>query len=560
MTSTLGRLETRLVIRALREGLRRTPVRILGFLAIGGGFLLMAFRVVTKILLHFQSFAILGPALNAKLLYMIFLTFFTMLMFSNIVVAISTCYLSNELDLLLSSPLPRGAIIRHKFSSTLFQSSWMILLIAFPIFLAYARVFHSPFWTVGAAFLLLIPFFVIATASGLLLVAPLMRLVPAQRTRQIVAFISVAFMASLTVLFRWLQPERLTNPDDVRTTLQFLADLQAPTSSYLPSTWIGQSLLALFQQSWTRVWEPLALLILVSGAMFGLTMWMLHHWYFPGWCHAQESSIMKLGTGLQKPPPTRLPTTTLGVLFFKDGRLLRRDPFQWPQLLLLASIASIYLINMYHLPLHRFQQTEYITLFRSLIFFLNMGFAAFVIAAVAVRFSFPSISLEGKSIWLLRSSPITPVQLVLGKFFMYLFPLLLLACGLTIISCKILHIDAFMTWLSMGTVLLLTTGIVGLSVGLGALFPKFDAPSASEISTGWGGLVFMLLAMAYIAATIVAEAGPVQWYYRLRLAQTPLDTVWPLVLMGGAVLTLALVATWLPLFLGARHLGKGEHP
>ena len=41
----------------------------------------------------------------------------------------------------------------------------------------------------------------------------------------------------------------------------------------------------------------------------------------------------------------------------------------------------------------------------SLVVFLNLGLAGFVLAAVAARFVFPAVSLEGKQMWLLALEP-----------------------------------------------------------------------------------------------------------------------------------------------------------
>src|SRR3989338_4266878 len=53
-----------------------------------------------RILTYFNQVPLFGPILIAKLLSMVFLTFFTMLLFSNVVVSISTLYLSEDLNLL----------------------------------------------------------------------------------------------------------------------------------------------------------------------------------------------------------------------------------------------------------------------------------------------------------------------------------------------------------------------------------------------------------------------------------------------------------------------------
>jgi ABC-2 type transport system permease protein len=41
------------------------------------------------------------------------------------------------------------------------------------------------------------------------------------------------------------------------------------------------------------------------------------------------------------------------------------------------------------------------------------------------------------------------------------------------------------------------------------MYPRFDTDNAAEISTGFGGLLFMMTAVAYLGAIVVLEAWPV---------------------------------------------------
>ena len=44
---------------------------------------------------------------------------------------------------------------------------------------------------------------------------------------------------------------------------------------------------------------------------------------------------------------------------------------------------------------------------RSLISFLNIGTAGFVLSALGLRFTFPAVSLEGRAWWIARTAPVT---------------------------------------------------------------------------------------------------------------------------------------------------------
>ncbi|MDD4997483.1 MAG: hypothetical protein PHI99_04995, partial [Syntrophales bacterium] len=93
---------------SLSAGSRR--IRILLFTAIGLAFWLGAFWVFYRVLQYFQGVEEFGDILAGKLLSMVLLTFFSLLAFSAIIASLSKLYLSRDLPLVHSMPVPRGRI------------------------------------------------------------------------------------------------------------------------------------------------------------------------------------------------------------------------------------------------------------------------------------------------------------------------------------------------------------------------------------------------------------------------------------------------------------------
>ncbi len=113
----------------------------------------------------------------------------------------------------------------------------------------------------------------------------------------------------------------------------------------------------------------------------------------------------------------------------KDLRLFFRDTTQWSQLILLAVLLVVYVFNIQSLPLFSGEKVPVFMV--SLVVFLNLGLAGFVLAAVAARFIFPAVSLEGRQMWLLRSSPLDLRALLWSKYWTGTVPLLVLAVLIT---------------------------------------------------------------------------------------------------------------------------------
>src|SRR5438309_9881882 len=89
----------------------------------------------------------------------------------------------------------------------------------------------------------------------------------------------------------------------------------------------------------------------------------------------------------------------------------------------------VHLNNINALPLNRGERVRFF--YFTLISFLNLGLAGFVLASIAARFIFPAVSLEGRQMWLLRSSPLDLRALLWSKYWGGTAPLLVLALLLT---------------------------------------------------------------------------------------------------------------------------------
>ena len=119
------------------------------------------FGVFYRVLRYIQSTQEVGGPLAAKLLGIVLLSFASLLLLSNLITALSSFFLAKDLDLLVSSPVDWLRIYFAKLSETILHSSWMVALMAVPIFTAYGIVFKGgplfPLVSIGA----LVPYFVL---------------------------------------------------------------------------------------------------------------------------------------------------------------------------------------------------------------------------------------------------------------------------------------------------------------------------------------------------------------------------------------------------------------
>ena len=147
-----------------------------------------------------------------------------------------------------------------------------------------------------------------------------------------------------------------------------------------------------------------------------------------------------------------------------------------------------------------------------------------------------------------------------GKFALYVPPMLILGEVLIITTNYLLHVSSFMMALSVVTMFLAVFGIVGLGIGFGALYPNFNFQNVAQVSTGFGGLMFMICSALYIALTIAMEAGPVYLFSVCEVRSAALSNLeWSFIIASFAgVVVLSLLVVYLPMKKGLKALANLE--
>src|SRR5436305_545849 len=454
--------------------------------------------------------------LAGKILGIVLLAFVGILMLSNVITALSSFFLAKDLDLLVSAPVDWLRIYLAKLGETMLHSSWMVALVAVPIFAAYGVSYRGGLLFIPYAVLTVLPLLALPAVAGSALTLILVNIFPARRTRDLLSIVALGAAGGLILLFRLIRPERLASPEGFRNLLDFIAVLRTPTSPFLPSEWVTQAIMSFLRGQPDLL--PVTLLWTTAAAFVALGAMLHRNLFASGFTKAQE--------GAERFVRGELWRRTVGTLLrflpvakrefvIKDIKLFFRDTTQWSQLILLAALVLVYLFNIKTLPLHRGEAVGFFYI--TLVSFLNLGLAGFVLAAIAARFIFPAVSLEGRHMWLLRSSPLDLRALLWSKYWVGTIPLLGLALVITIFTNVLLKASSFMMTISIGTIVLLTLAIAALALGFGALYPQFETENTAQIPTSFGGLVFMMTTIALLAghragsrAGVRLPPGPVQ--------------------------------------------------
>jgi ABC-2 type transport system permease protein len=489
------------------------------------------------------EYAELGDYLLRIGLSWLFLTFLSFLAFSGVVTALSTFFLSDDLRLLLAAPVAPRRLFHARFMRTLGQASWMVVIFLVPLLLGLGIARCAPPSFYVTALLTVVPFAVIPVAIGTAATLLLVNVFPARRARDILMLMGLLFAASLVMLLRYIQPERLLRVESLPDITDFFATLQSPLAPLLPSFWAGETLFASLQGGrdflhGAALWTTAIGLTLVVRAAH-------ERWHFTGFSNAQEARKARFTRlqGLDRAFRLLPLSIVRRHLLLKDVRVFMRDVSQWSQLLLLLALVLVYLYNFRVLDLERIPYMS--DVIKNVYAFVNLGMAGFVMATVAVRFVFPAVSAEGAAFWIIRTAPISLSDFLWSKFWTGLVPVFVLSEGLTIAANQLLGVDPLLKVVTALAIVFMSFALVGLATGLGARYPRFAADNPSQVAGSYGGIAYMVIAVLFILIVIALLGWPSSVYLFHQSQGIPLDGSQQVAIVGGFLAAALLsAATW----------------
>ncbi len=523
----------------------RLPLTTVGVLVFSLAVCLVLYKIVVKVVTYFHSQNELGILLSLKIFQMAWITMFAMLIFSCMVSAVSTLFLSQDNEIVFAAPVPTSDIFFMRYVTTSIYTSWMMVVFSIPIFAAYGTVFQAGFLYWPLMLLTIIATAAIATTFGMGFTVLLVNLFPARRTKDIILYLSICFGIFIYIIFRLMRPEDLVNPDKYGHFIDYLSSLATPAAPYIPAAW-ASNLLSYYLMEREIDFLVTALLCITPIALFFLGEWAMERWFLSGFTKSQESfgGYRKFFTH------DRYNRSSLQWIFRKEAKLFLRDSAEWSQLFMIAALVIVYLYNFKVLPVQRSMfEEEYVT---NLIAFLNIGLTGFVVASLAARFVYPSIGAEGGSFYIIMSSPLSTARYMLHKYLFYVVPFTGLTLILLVVSNNLLNIEGPMEWISIIIGLIITWTVLAMALGFGAIYADFKAENRAAALGGIGAILFLFTAIAFEMAIIFLGSAPVfrvmkSW---LRKGVMPVDDVLTL-------LVWILVSIVISLFLAFFFVRKG---
>ena len=542
----------RLAVAKLRPFNTATIVRTLIVAAIVGLFLWGDYSMFRRLFFATarveKETPLFALGLLRNLLSLVFLVATVILFSSSLTAAIGAFFTDLDLDIHHGAPRGKLRVAMTRWVKTLLQAGAVVFVFLVPLIVAFAQQYEKGLLFVLLLLLNLAMLMTIPVSAASLVILLLVRWFPVRRVHQIVATLAVLVLTVTVIAFRMARPERFFTGVDTGDALQVLKNIELPAMSLYPSS----DLARMMTREGALLFSPRVAII--AGSLLLLFAIVARGWYFAAFVRARESMApMAIGAASTTRLFDRLTARAdpqLRAMLGKEVRTIGRDVAQWSQLFLMGALLFIYLYNIRMLPLGGDARA-------TLVAYANLGMAGFVLAAICLRFAYPSVSAEGKAFWLIQTAPVSYGQFLRVKVFVYAAPLTLLSLLLTVFANVLLDANPVVWTFTLIGASLLPVTLVSLGVAAGALTPNFNAENPLQVGLSLGGFAYMAVSMGYVGTMMVLMARPVMRYFMVRVIGTGDGAGWftaslPIVI----ALTLSAALSVIPMRAAERRLTR----
>ena len=409
--------------------------------------------------------------------------------------AISMLFLSEELATLSTLPFPHRRLVLRQALLTLVMASAPTLLIAVPALLVAAGSSAQPLLAFFSGVLPLAGVILLAGASGIAAALLFVRVVPPRRARLLAAFLSATGLAIALLGFRASRPERLLDPLEALSALNRLGTAPLSPPGLSPAAWAARAAIRGLSGDAGGLLPGGALFLsgLVAFLLVPRALWRLHLHVF----REAGSGVARAPAGGRQGPEAR---SLAAVLLRAETASLLRDASTPAQL---GSLAAVFLLDLMNV---RFLPGGDATA-RDLVAGLQTGLSLFLVSALSLRFAYPSVSSDGRAALILRALPLDPRRQLLARWFVRAVPATLIALVLTGASLLVLRPAGTTSAVALLAALAGGLAIPALHVGLGGVFPRYDAPNAVAVALSTGGVFALVFSTGLALLSTIVVSG-----------------------------------------------------
>ena len=520
-TWKLLRLQLLLWFNGFRRGKTRARIaRIIGS-AMLAGLMVMTFlisRVVLGVIRSEEFLRLLPnmPDLTESLPVMLMGVAFLTILLTSFGLLLQALYLAGDMDFLLAAPVPIRAVFLSKLLQAIVPNLALISLLVLPVLfgLGSAEGYNLLYYPLVILSLLALAL----AAAGLagMLVMGVVHVFPARRAAEILGFVGAVF----TILCSQSgQFARMSNMEEAQLQQAALLVSRFDTP-WSPLAWAGRGLVQVGQGEWLGGGMLLGVLLLCA-AVFGGALLLSERLYYSGWASVSVASTRK-----RRPAKRLVEAEAAGArrrtgrgspvwaIVVKDFAVMRRDLRNLSGLVTPVIMGLVYAFLMVRgggePPPGQGQAPElFLQGFRELLVFGDIGIALFVGWMLSTRLATMAFSQEGKSWWILKSSPSAAPRLLVAKYLVAYLPGAVLGAAFIVIISLLRLAPIADALFSLVVVVLCYGAITGVNLAFGVVGANFEWEDPRRMVHGAAGCLSALASAVALGICMALFVGPV---------------------------------------------------
>jgi len=479
---------------------------------------------------------------------------FLLVLLTSFGVLLQALYLAGDMDFLLTAPVPIRAVFVSKMLQAILPSFGLTALLGLPVLFGlglaagYAPLYYPLVIVMLAALAL--------AAAGLssLLVMAVVRIFPARRVAEVLGLAGAvsSFLCSQT--WNFMEYGDMTAEDSA----QLFALFNQFNNRFSPLSWPGVGLVAVGEGRWLAGLGFSMLTLGGASLIFFLALTAAERLYYSGWASLQGTPRRKkaarpsLSSDITAARSLtawfdRLVTPQTRAIMVKDFRMLRRDLRNMSSLVMPLILGVIYAVMFFRRPVEVAGgqgNPLFDLIFENVSVYAQVGLSLFVGWSLVTHLAGIGFSQERHSYWVLKTAPVSTIQLLLAKFLVAFLPGLglgwLFLTGIAVLQQANLQSVLY-------TLLVITftlAGDAGLSLAFGVIGANFDWEDPRQMQRGASGCLGALFSFLNVPFSLLLFFGPP---VALSLLQVPqvIGQLTGLLLGGVYTIGMTIVPLWL---------------
>ncbi|MBF6612723.1 MAG: hypothetical protein IVW55_06290 [Chloroflexi bacterium] len=473
--------------------------------------------------------------------------------------ALGSLFLSSDLELLMSAPVNRRAVFASKLLDGMVWNYALLAATALPALISYGiAAQYGPLYYV-AALLAVTGTPLLPVGLSAILVMLVARFAPARRVREVLGLFGALFGISCGLISQTsrLWGRQIFNSNGPATLESFLDGLRGVANLPIPSMVAGHGLAAAGVGDLLGAGAGLAGFFVLTFGLFGGCLLLAENLYASGWVRMQSSGSAKRSK--ERAVRAASHSGLLGkasasmAIVFKDWRVLPRDLRNFAQLF--APLVFIPIVYLNVLGGGRGSRNPFSSLTEHngidpTGIYVSAGVLAITVLFFA-RIAATSISMEGRSWWILKIAPITGLELLRGKLLASLIPFMALSTILMIAAELWKGFNLLWFFYGWLAVEVLGAGLLAIEIGFAVPWARLNWDDPRRMTSGWGSV------FAWIAWIILGLIAGTLFLLPLLAQLFQPSLVAPAFLVGALAATAVTVGiSWLVLAFGLSRLSS----